>query len=65
MQVGRVLVAADHRGDATLGPGRGGLRQVSFGQDADAQSRHLGKADDGRQTRHPASEDEHIEIERF
>jgi len=34
VQVGRVLVAAEHGGDAALGPARGGLGEHTFGEHA-------------------------------
>ncbi len=73
MEVGRVLVAAEDRGHAALGPPGGGLCQLALGQDPDvppspvapagqaAPGAPAGQANGGRQTGHAAAEDEDVE----
>ncbi len=60
--VGRVDVATEHRGHAALGPPRGGLVELALGEHPDAQTRLVGGAHGGRQPRHPAPDDEQVEL---
>ena len=66
VQVGRVLVAAEHRGDAALGPAGGRLRQRALGQDAEGQRRSArrdgsGEPDRGGQPGDAAAQDQDVE----
>ena len=65
VQVGRVLVGAEHRGDAALGPARGGLRQRALGQHAERQRRRrpagTGQPHRGRQAGDATPEDQDVE----
>ena len=66
VQVGRVLVASEHRRHAPLGPACGGLPELALGQDADlAGGRATGHAtaepDGDGEAGHPASDHQHIE----
>ena len=61
VQVGRVLVAGQHRGDAALGPARRRLLELALGEDADAGPAELGQAHRRRQARHPAADHEDVE----
>ena len=62
MQVGRVLVAGQHRRYAPLGPARRGLLQLAFGEDADAGPTQLCQAHGRRQACHPAADHEDVEL---
>ena len=63
VQVGRVLVPAEHRGHAPLGPPGGRLGEVALGQHAHPEGATVdtGQPDGRRQAGHPAAEHEHVE----
>ena len=61
VQVGGVRVAGEHRGDAALGPSRGGLIELALGEHADAQAERVGGPHRGRQAGDAAAEDEEVE----
>ena len=66
MQVGRVLVAAEHGGHAALGPAGGGLGEDALGQHAQRGRRppgrrQSGQPDGGREAGHPAAQDQDVE----
>ena len=60
VQVGGVGVAAEHRGDAALGPARGGLLELALGEHAHGHAVQLGRPHRGGQPRDPRSQDEEI-----
>ena len=59
VQVGRVLVAPQDRGDAPLSPARGRLGEHALGQDA--QGRRPGEPDGGGQAGDAAAQDQDVE----
>ena len=61
VQVGRVLVAGQHGGDAALRPARRRLLELALGEHADAGSAELGETDRRRQARHAAPDHEDVE----
>ena len=66
VQVGRVLVAPEHRGHAALGPARCRLRQRALGQDAEGETRSArrdgsGEPDRGGQPGDAAAQDQDVE----
>ncbi len=61
VEVGRVGVAAEHRGHPALGPPGGGLLEVALGQHADPQAVDLRRPHRGGQARHPRTEDQQVE----
>ncbi len=66
VQVGRVLVAAEHGGHAALGPAGGGLGEDALGQHAQrgrrpSRRRQSGQPDGGREAGHPAAQDQDVE----
>ncbi len=66
VQVGRVLVAPEHRGHAALGPAGGRLRQRPLGQDAEGETRSArrdgsGEPDRGGQSGDTAAQDQDVE----
>ncbi len=62
VQVGRVLVAAEHRRDAALGPAGRGLGELALGQHPDVRrARAVGEADRRREAGDAAANDEHVE----
>ena len=61
VQVGRVGIAGEHRGDAALGPAGGGLIELALGEHADAQAERVGGPHRGREPGHAAAQDEQVE----
>ncbi len=66
VQVGRVLVAAEHGGHPALGPAGGGLRQLALGQHPEGQRGPrrrdgFGETDRGRQPGDAAAQDQDVE----
>ena len=64
VEVGGVLVAADGRGDPTLGPSGRRLAELGLGEDADAHARVSRGADGGREPGHPAAQDQQVQAVR-
>ena len=64
VQVGRVGVAAQHRGHAALGPPGGRLVQLALGQHADPQAVDVGGPHRGRQAGDADPEDQQVEDSR-
>jgi hypothetical protein len=62
MEVGRILVAADHRRDPALRPHRRRLGQLAFRQDPDPQTRNLSQPYDRREPGDAATEDEDVKF---
>ena len=61
MEVGRVGITGEDRGDAALCPPRGGLVELAFRQHADTEAECIGCPHRGRQPRDSAAEDQKIE----
>ncbi len=64
MKVGGVLVASHRGGDAPLGPARGRLGQIGFGEHSHPEARRCGQPHHGGQARHAGAEDEDVELHR-
>ena len=62
VEVGRVGVAAQHRGHPALRPPGGGLGQLALGQDADPQPVDVGRPHRGRQAGDAGPEDQQVEV---
>ena len=62
VEVGRVGVAAEHRGHAALGPARRGLLELALGEHADPHAVDLGGPHRGRQPGHAGAEHEQVEV---
>ena len=61
VEVGRVGIAAQHRGHAALRPPRRGLGQLALGQHADPQPVDVGRPHRGRQAGDAGPEDQQVE----
>ena len=61
VQVGRVGIASEHRGDASLGPSSRGLIELTLGEHADSQAERVGGAHRGREAGNSAAQDEEVE----
>ena len=61
VEVGRVLVAGQHRSDASLRPTCRRLLQLALGEDTDPGAAELGKANRRGQASHTAPDDEDVE----
>lgn len=61
VEVRRVLVARQHRGDPSLSPACRCLRQVAFGQHPDSHARLACEPHRGREAGYTAAYDKHVE----
>ena len=61
VEIGRVLVAGQHRRDAALSPTRRRLLQLALGEDPDPGASKLGESHGGGKAGHPAPDHQHVE----
>ena len=64
VEVGRVLVARQHGGDAALRPTRGRLLELTLGENADTGAARAGRGEPRQKARHAAPDDEDVETPR-
>ena len=61
VEVGRVLVAGQHRSDTSLSPARRRLLELALCENPDPRPAELGEANRRGQARHPAPDHEDVE----